>query len=90
MDVFFYGQKEKRHETAVLSPPEMEVEKKMKDVPESPAHVACDHCGQVNWFEDSMVVTKQLAGNQKITLHFCGKHCASEFYLERLRSTEGR
>lgn len=58
--------------------------------PEWHAHVPCDHCGEVISVHDCIVVTKQLAQGDELTLHFCGESCATEFYLERLRRSEGQ
>jgi len=55
-----------------------------------PAHIKCDHCDQIVWFEDSLPVTKHLASGDELTLRFCGESCANDFYMERLRCTEGQ
>lgn len=56
--------------------------------PDFQAHVRCAHCGELVYSGDSVVVTKHTNGDD-ITNEFCGEHCANEFYLERLRATEG-
>lgn len=70
----------------------MEEEKKMTQLElfPNPAHIACQHCGNPVWFEDSLPVTKHLANGESITLRFCGEACANDFYLERMRASEGQ
>ena len=44
----------------------------------------CAQCDQVVLHSDALVVTKHV-GRNTVTEHFCGEHCANEFYLEQLR-----
>lgn len=37
---------------------------------------------------NALQVTKQTRGAE-VTFNFCGETCANEFYLEKLRSSEG-
>jgi len=52
------------------------------------AKTTCDHCSKQMLECNALQVTKQTRGAE-VTFNFCGETCANEFYLEKLRSSEG-
>ena len=52
--------------------------------------VPCDYCGSKESLSHDMIEVRRYTNAEPINLRFCGEHCANEYYLERLRSVDGR
>lgn len=48
------------------------------------SRTSCGHCNSVILLTDALTVTKHTNSGDH-TEHFCGEHCANEYYLEELR-----
>ena len=46
----------------------------------------CENCNKDILADDATTVTKHI-GETTHLLHFCGEMCATEYYMERLRSS---